>query len=231
MIPKRYETRHKSTKEETRQGICKIYHKEQRSKSSFIQMIQRPIGSSTGMENHEPHVLQASSILLSKKNKNGQMARHWGQHRRKQTSVVPSTRKQGKRPRKKTMVGDHHAEENVMHLRHQSLSHADRRQKHGVEQGWRNHHRERGNHRCLHLLHLHDVAWHPASAHIELERVLLSGNVLIQPPVLGSNKHTPHEGESRDITTTILQHRQSSDYKLVQTIITKPTLVKQLYKP
>ena len=32
----------------------------------------------------------------------------------------------------------------------------------------------------------------------------LSGNVPIQPPVLGSNKHTPHEGESRDITTTIL---------------------------
>ena len=30
----------------------------------------------------------------------------------------------------------------------------------------------------------------------------LSGNVPIQPPVLGSNKHTPHEGESRDITTT-----------------------------
>jgi hypothetical protein len=54
----------------------------------------------------------------------------------------------------------------------------------------------------------------------------LSGNVPIQPPVLGSNKHTPHEGESKDITTTILQHRQSSDYKPVQTIITKPTLVK-----
>ena len=33
----------------------------------------------------------------------------------------------------------------------------------------------------------------------------LSGNVPIQPPVLGSNKHTPREGESRDITTTILQ--------------------------
>ena len=30
----------------------------------------------------------------------------------------------------------------------------------------------------------------------------LSGNVPIQPPVLGSNKHTLHEGESRDITTT-----------------------------
>ena len=29
----------------------------------------------------------------------------------------------------------------------------------------------------------------------------LSGNVPIQPPVLVSNKHTPHEGESRDITT------------------------------
>jgi len=29
----------------------------------------------------------------------------------------------------------------------------------------------------------------------------LSGNVTIQPPDLGSNKHTPHEGESRDITT------------------------------
>ena len=30
----------------------------------------------------------------------------------------------------------------------------------------------------------------------------LSGNIPIQPPVLGSNKHTPHEDESRDITTT-----------------------------
>jgi hypothetical protein len=49
---------------------------------------------------------------------------------------------------------------------------------------------------------------------------------MIQPPVLGSNKHTPHEGESRDITTTILQHRQSSDYKPVQTIITKPKFSK-----
>ena len=29
---------------------------------------------------------------------------------------------------------------------------------------------------------------------------ILSGNVSIQPPDLGSNKHTPHEGESRDIT-------------------------------
>ena len=52
----------------------------------------------------------------------------------------------------------------------------------------------------------------------------LSGNVPIQPPVLGSNKHTPHEGESRDITTTILQHRHSKDYKPVQIIITKPNL-------
>ena len=59
----------------------------------------------------------------------------------------------------------------------------------------------------------------------------LSGNVPIQPLILRSNEHTPHEGESRDITTTILQHRQSIDYKPVQTIITKPTLVKQLYKP
>ena len=50
----------------------------------------------------------------------------------------------------------------------------------------------------------------------------LSGNVSIQPPVLGLNKHTPHEGESRDITTIILQHRHSNDYKLVQNIITKP---------
>ena len=46
-----------------------------------------------------------------------------------------------------------------------------------------------------------------------------------------NHKHTPHEGESRDITTTILQHMHSNDYKPVQTIITKPTLVKQLYKP
>jgi len=124
------------------------------------------------------------------------------------------------------MAGDHHAEENVVRLRHQSLGHADHHQKHVVEWGRWNHHRERSNHHRLPLIHLHDVAWRPASAHIELERVLLSGNVPIQPPVLGSNKHTPHEGESRDITTTILQHRQSSDYKPVQTIITKPTLVK-----
>ena len=48
----------------------------------------------------------------------------------------------------------------------------------------------------------------------------------MQPPVLGSNKHTPHEGESRDITTIILQHRQSTDYKPVQTIITKTNLSK-----
>ena len=41
----------------------------------------------------------------------------------------------------------------------------------------------------------------------------LSSNVPIQPPVLGSNKHTPYEGESRDITTIhILQHRHSSNY-------------------
>ena len=32
----------------------------------------------------------------------------------------------------------------------------------------------------------------------------LSGNVPIQLPDLGSNKHTPHEGESRDITTIYL---------------------------
>ena len=51
----------------------------------------------------------------------------------------------------------------------------------------------------------------------------LSGNVPIQPPVLGSNKHTPHEGEFRDITTTILQHRHSNDYNPVKNIITKPT--------
>ena len=51
----------------------------------------------------------------------------------------------------------------------------------------------------------------------------LSGNVPIQPPVLGSNKHTPHEGESRDITTKILQHRHNIDYKPVQNINTTPT--------
>src|SRR6185369_9773254 len=44
----------------------------------------------------------------------------------------------------------------------------------------------------------------------------LSGNIPIQPPVLGSNKHTPHEGESRDITTTIfLHHRHKSYYNPV----------------
>ena len=50
----------------------------------------------------------------------------------------------------------------------------------------------------------------------------LSGNVPIQPPIHGSNKHTPHEGEFRDITTTILQLRHN-DYKPVKNIITKPT--------
>ena len=54
----------------------------------------------------------------------------------------------------------------------------------------------------------------------------LSGNVPIQPPVLGSNKHTPHEGESRGITTTNLQHRHNNDYKPVQPIITKPKFSK-----
>ena len=60
----------------------------------------------------------------------------------------------------------------------------------------------------------------------------LSGNVPIQPPVLRSKKHTPHEGESRDITTTKFYNTDkfSSDYKPVQTIITKPNLVNQLYK-
>src|SRR6185436_20056166 len=54
----------------------------------------------------------------------------------------------------------------------------------------------------------------------------LSGNVPIQPPVLGSNKHTPHEGESRDITTTILQHRQSSDYNMFRSTYYKTKLCK-----
>jgi hypothetical protein len=42
----------------------------------------------------------------------------------------------------------------------------------------------------------------------------------------GSNKHTPHKGESRDITTTILQHRHNNVYKPVRTIITKPDFSK-----
>ena len=54
----------------------------------------------------------------------------------------------------------------------------------------------------------------------------LSGNVQIQPPVLGSNKHTPHEGESRDITTTILQRRHSNDYKPVKNYYYKANLSK-----
>ena len=44
---------------------------------------------------------------------------------------------------------------------------------------------------------------HTSSNALQTETILgLSGNVPIQPPVLGSNKHTPHEGESRGITTT-----------------------------
>ena len=54
----------------------------------------------------------------------------------------------------------------------------------------------------------------------------LSGNIPIQPPVLGSNKHTPHEAESKDITTTILQHRQSSDYNMFQSTYYKTKLCK-----
>ena len=34
------------------------------------------VARTTGV--HEPYVLQASSVLLSKKRKSGQMARHWG---------------------------------------------------------------------------------------------------------------------------------------------------------
>ena len=71
------------------------------------------------------------------------------------------------------MVGDHHTEENVVRLCHLSFDHADHHRKHGVEQGRRNHQQERGIHHRLPLLHLHDVAWHPASAHVELKRVLL----------------------------------------------------------
>src|SRR6185437_7383564 len=41
----------------------------------------------------------------------------------------------------------------------------------------------------------------PAQTHFKRKILGLSGNVPIQPPVLGSNKHTPHDGESRDITT------------------------------
>ena len=54
----------------------------------------------------------------------------------------------------------------------------------------------------------------------------LSGNVPIQPLVLGSNKHTPHEGESRDITTTVLQHRQSSDYNMFRSTYYRSKLCK-----
>ena len=47
------------------------------------------------------------------------------------------------------------------------------------------------------------------------------------PPVLGSNKHTPHEGESRDITTIhILQHRHRSYYNKFKVLITDPNLGK-----
>src|SRR6185437_8098651 len=55
----------------------------------------------------------------------------------------------------------------------------------------------------------------------------LSGNVPIQPPILGSNKHTPHEGESRDITTIhILQHRHIICYITFKILNTDPNLVK-----
>ena len=72
-------------------------------------------------------------------------------------------------------------------------------------------------------------AGHPHKGNISLNALQteqffgLSGNVPIQPPILGSNKHTPHEGEFRDITTTILQLRHNNDYKPVKNIITKPT--------
>src|SRR6185503_19979412 len=62
-------------------------------------------------------------------------------------------------------------EENMVRLRHQSLGYADHHRKHGVEQGRQTHQQERSIHHRLPLLHLHDVAWHRASAHIELERV------------------------------------------------------------
>ena len=40
------------------------------------------------------------------------------------------------------------------------------------------------------------------------------------------HKHTPHDGESRDITTIhILQHMHSIYYKLIQSIITDPKSV------
>src|SRR6185312_4044916 len=51
--------------------------------------------------------------------------------------------------------------------------------------------------------------------------------VPIQPPVLGSNKHTPHEGESIDITTIhILQHRHSIYYIKFKVLNIDPNLVK-----
>ena len=62
--------------------------------------------------------------------------------------------------------------------------------------------------------------------------ISLSGNVPIQPPVLGSNKHTPHEGESRDITTIhILQHKHSIYYNKFQSTYYRSKLSNTLNKP
>src|SRR6185436_19674360 len=54
----------------------------------------------------------------------------------------------------------------------------------------------------------------------------LSGNVPIQPPDLGSNKHTPHEGESRDITTIHFTTQVKQLLQQISSIITCPNLVK-----
>ena len=62
---------------------------------------------------------------------------------------------------------------------------------------------------------------------LQTEQFLVCRNVPIQPPDLGSNKHTPHEGESRDITTIhILQHRHSIYYIKFKVFNTDPNLVK-----
>ena len=80
----------------------------------------------------------------------------------------------------------------------------------------------------------------PTQTHFKQINSCLSGNVSIQPPVLGSNKHTPHEDESRDITTTyfitqahLLLQTSSKHYyrtKLSKTVIQAITLSSEFEK-
>ena len=51
----------------------------------------------------------------------------------------------------------------------------------------------------------------------------LSGNVPIQPPILGSKSIPRTKASPEILQPQVLQHRHSKDYKPVQKIITKPT--------